>query len=62
MSEHERLLEESDEPEEEEPLTDASELPIEDGDNSQAGGGRPASPVDEDELDDAPELEDEDDS
>ena len=34
---------------------------VEDGDNSQAGGGKPASPVDEDELADAPDLDEEDD-
>jgi hypothetical protein len=34
---------------------------VEDGDNSQAGGGAAASPVEEGEIEDAPEL-DEDDS
>jgi hypothetical protein len=34
---------------------------VEEGDNSVAGGGEPASPVHEDELEDAPELDEPDD-
>lgn len=43
----------------EEPL---SEPPAEgEGDNSEAGGGKPASPVEEHELEDTPDLEEDDD-
>jgi hypothetical protein len=49
---------------EEQPLEEPLEGPptVPDGDDQEAGGGRPASPVEEDELEDAPDHdEDEED-